>query len=201
MKDLILQNITKAYGHRKVLEQFSAVFPAGETTCILGPSGCGKTTLLRLILALETPDSGQILGQPDAMSVVFQENRLFESFTVLSNVTAVMTGHHRDRRSAAEICLSELGLVDSLHLPITALSGGMKRRVAIARALMVPTELLILDEPFSGLDNDTKAKVVDCVRRRTQGVTTLLVTHDMAEAQAMGAPRILTFPRQTKTPS
>lgn len=203
MRDLILRDISKSYGDRQVLTHFSAVFPAGETTCILGPSGCGKTTLLRLILALEQPDAGEILGRTQATSAVFQENRLFESFTALSNVAAVLSGSRRARQAAAGDCLTELGLGDSLHLPVAALSGGMKRRVAIARALMAPGGLLVLDEPFSGLDADTKAAVLYCVQCRSQGVTTILVTHDPGEAQALGA-RILHLPHpcaQAKTPS
>jgi NitT/TauT family transport system ATP-binding protein len=187
MRDLILQDLSKSYGSRRVLEHFSAVFPAGETTCILGPSGCGKTTLLRLILNLEQPDAGQILDRPPAASAVFQENRLFEAFTTLSNAAAVLAGSRRERHAAAQAVLTELGLGDSLHLPVTALSGGMKRRVAIARALLVPTELLVLDEPFTGLDAATKAEVLQCIRRRSRGITTLLVTHDPGEAQLLGA--------------
>ncbi len=203
MKDLILRDISKSYGDRRVLAQFSAICKAGEPTCILGPSGCGKTTLLRLILGLEQPDAGEILGTPQAASAVFQENRLFESFTALSNVAAVLSGSRRARHAAAEDCLAELGLGDSLHLPVSALSGGMKRRVAIARALVAHAGLLALDEPFTGLDADTKATVLHCVRRRSQGLITLLVTHDPGEAQALGA-RILHLPQlstQAKTPS
>ena len=187
MRDLILQDLSKSYGSRRVLEHFSAVFPAGETTCILGPSGCGKTTLLRLILALEQPDAGQILGRPPAVSAVFQENRLFEAFTTLSNAAAVLSGSRRERHAAAQAVLTELGLENSLYLPVTALSGGMKRRVAIARALLAPTELLVLDEPFTGLDAATKTGVLQCIRRHSRGITTLLVTHDPGEAQLLGA--------------
>lgn len=194
MRNLILQDISKFYGSHKVLEHFSAVFLAGETTCILGPSGCGKTTLLRLILALEQPDSGQILGRPLSVSAVFQENRLFESFSALSNAAAVLSGSRRMRHTAAQAVLTELGLGDSLHLPITALSGGMKRRVAIARALLAPAELLILDEPLTGLDAATKSMVLQCIQSHSRGITTLLVTHDPAEAKFLGA-KILSLPQ------
>ena len=170
MNDLILEQVTKGFGDHVVLQEFSARFPGGQCTCIMGPSGCGKTTLLRLILGLEQPDSGRILGQTFPMAAVFQENRLFEDFSALSNVTAVCP---RERRSEAAQHLTALGLGESLHAPVRTLSGGMKRRVAVARAVLAPGEILILDEPFTGLDRDTK------------GRTLLLVTHDPAERDAL----------------
>lgn len=182
MKDLVLEHVEKRYGDKVVLRDFSARFPGGECTCIMGPSGCGKTTLLRLILGLETPDGGQILGRSFPMAAVFQENRLFEDFSALSNVTAVCP---RERRPEAARHLMALGLGESLHAPVRTLSGGMKRRVAVARAVLAPGEILILDEPFTGLDRDTKAAVLKYLKAHTQGRTLLLVTHDPAERDAL----------------
>ncbi len=182
MNDLILQNICKAYGEKTVLKDFSHTFPAGKRTCIMGPSGCGKTTLLRIILGLETPDSGTFSGRPERVSTVFQENRLFEDFSALSNLAAVC--HHGDRQVMVDH-LTELGLGDSLHKPVRTLSGGMKRRVAIARAVLAPGELVILDEPFTGLDKDTKEMVLGYLKGHTQGRTLIIVTHDPAERDAL----------------
>lgn len=182
MKDLVLEHVEKRYGDKVVLRDFSARFPGGECTCIMGPSGCGKTTLLRLILGLETPDGGQILGRSFPMAAVFQENRLFEDFSALSNVTAVCP---RERRPEAARHLMALGLGESLHAPVRTLSGGMKRRVAVARAVLAPGEILVLDEPFTGLDRDTKAAVLAYLKDHTQGRTLLLVTHDPAERDAL----------------
>lgn len=182
MKDLVLEHVEKRYGDKVVLRDFSARFPGGECTCIMGPSGCGKTTLLRLILGLETPDGGQILGRSFPMAAVFQENRLFEDFSALSNVTAVCP---RERRPEAARHLMALGLGESLHAPVRTLSGGMKRRVAVARAALAPGEVLVLDEPFTGLDRDTKAAVLAYLKDHTQGRTLLLVTHDPAERDAL----------------
>lgn len=182
MKDLVLEHVEKRYGDKVVLRDFSARFPGGECTCIMGPSGCGKTTLLRLILGLETPDGGQILGRSFPMAAVFQENRLFEDFSALSNVTAVCP---RERRPEAARHLMALGLGESLHAPVRTLSGGMKRRVAVARAVLAPGEVLVLDEPFTGLDRDTKAAVLAYLKDHTQGRTLLLVTHDPAERDAL----------------
>lgn len=182
MTDLILEHIHKRYGEKVVLRDFSARFPAGTCTCIMGPSGCGKTTLLRLILGLEEADGGTISGRRFPMAAVFQENRLFEDFSALSNVSAVCA---RGSRQEAARQLSALGLAGSLHAPVRTLSGGMKRRVAIARAVLAPGELLILDEPFTGLDRDTKAVVLDYLKAHIQGRTLLLVTHDPAERDAL----------------
>ena len=182
MKDLVLEHIDKRYGEKVVLEDFSARFPAGACTCIMGPSGCGKTTLLRLILGLEAPDRGTITGRTFPLSAVFQENRLFEDFSALSNVTAVCT---RETRRAAAQHLADLGLADSLHAPVRTLSGGMKRRVAMARAVLAPGEILVLDEPFTGLDQDTRSVVLSYLKAHTQGRTLILVTHDPAERDAL----------------
>ena len=182
MKDLVLTNIRKAYGDNLVLDGFSASFPAGRCTCIMGPSGCGKTTLLRILLGLEAPDAGTMTGRPSRCSAVFQENRLFESFSALSNLSAVRKGREKEELLQH---LNELGLGESAYAPVSTLSGGMKRRVAIARAVLAPGDLLVLDEPFTGLDQETKAIVLSYVKHHTQGRTLVLVTHDPAERDAL----------------
>jgi NitT/TauT family transport system ATP-binding protein len=182
VNDLVLSRIEKRFGEKVVLHDFSAVFPAGSATCVMGPSGCGKTTLLRILLGLETPDSGTVTGRPQRVSAVFQENRLFEGFSPLANVSAVCPGVSREVIRAH---LTALGLEDSLSLPVRTLSGGMKRRVAIARAVLAPGDLLVLDEPFTGLDQDTKSHVLAYLRENTQGRTLVLVTHDPEEGAAL----------------
>ncbi len=178
MTDLILEHIEKHYGERVVLRDLSVRFPGGQRTCIMGPSGCGKTTLLRIILGLETADAGTIHGQTFPMSAVFQENRLFEAFSALSNVALV---HPHGSKQDAIRHLSDMGLGESLTLPVRMLSGGMKRRVAIARAVLAPGKVLILDEPFTGLDRDTKAIVLDYLKANTKDRTMIFVTHDPEE--------------------
>ena len=189
MTDLVLKSVCKRFGETVVLREFSAVFPAGTCTCVTGPSGCGKTTLLRLILGLEEADSGAVIGRPERVSAVFQENRLFEAFSAVSNVLAVCS--QRDKR-VVEAHLTELGLGDSLDKPVWTLSGGMKRRVAVARAVLAPGELIVLDEPFTGLDRDTKAVVLAYLKRHTKGRTLILVTHDPEERDAL-ADHVLTM--------
>lgn len=189
--DLCLSHLTKRYGDRLVLQDLSARFPAGQCTCIMGPSGCGKTTLLRLVLGLEQPDSGTICGPSGPVSAVFQENRLFPSFSALSNAALVLPRSDRDQAAAH---LTALGLGGSLTMPVSSLSGGMKRRVAIARAVLAPGELLVLDEPFTGLDRDTKALVLEYLRTNTKGRTLLLVTHDPDERDALAQQTLTMVP-------
>lgn len=151
----------------------------------MGPSGCGKTTLLNILLGLERTDRGTITGLPGRMSAVFQEERLCEDFSAVTNVRLVTGKSVSDEEIAR--CLSSLGLSGSTHVPVRELSGGMKRRVAIARAVLAEGELLILDEPFKGLDEATRETVAAEMRRRTIGKTVVMVTHDPAEAMMMEA--------------
>ena len=192
MPILEVKNIKKGFGDTDVLKGVSFSMERGQVLAIIGSSGSGKTTLLRIILGLEQPDHGTIQGQVRPVSAVFQENRLFEDFSALSNAAVVCP--KGDRQEAARH-LTALGLADSLSLPVRALSGGMKRRVSIARAVLAPGPLLVLDEPFTGLDRTTKAVVLDYLKRYTQGRTLLLVTHDPAERDAL-AHSTLQMPSQ-----
>lgn len=175
-QDIILSHICKSYGEKRVLEDVSAVFPAGDVSIIRGPSGAGKTTLLRLVMGLEKPDAGMVRGVPERISAVFQEDRLCEQMTVLQNVLAGCAG--RAERHLAEEHLRETGLAGSMLLPVSACSGGMKRRAAIVRAILAESELVVLDEPFAGLDPDTCAEIKAYIERHTAGKTVLLVSHE-----------------------
>lgn len=188
MSDIILSDITKSFDDKTVLNGVSFTFPAGSTTCIKGPSGCGKTTLLRIIAGLEQKDGGTISGVPEKISYVFQEDRLCEDFSAVSNITAV-TGWTLSKEKIREH-LSELGLEESARKPVRELSGGMKRRVAIARAVCYASELLILDEPFKGLDVKLRQSVMDYIKHHADGRTIICVTHDPAEADYMGGTLI-----------
>lgn len=185
MKNIEVRDLTKRFGEKRVLEGFSAIFPAGATTCVMGPSGCGKTTLLHILLGLEHADSGSIDGLPPRISAVFQEERLCEDFTAVTNVRLVTGRAVTD--TEIERCLAAFGLAGSTRVPVRELSGGMKRRVAIARAVLAEGDLLVLDEPFKGLDEGTRRLVADEVKRRTAGRTVVMVTHDPAEAVMMDA--------------
>ncbi len=182
--DIEVKNVYKSFENKPVLKGFSAHFPAGEMTCVMGPSGYGKTTLLNLIMGLMQPDSGSITGVPEKISAVFQEDRLCEDFSAVGNVRAV-TGK-RVPAAQIEAHLKELGLNDSMYVPVRTLSGGMRRRVALARAVLYGGDLLVLDEAFKGLDEETKRITMDYLRTHAKGKTVIAVTHDAEEAAYLG---------------
>lgn len=184
MSDIILDSVSKSYEGKTVLNGMSLVFKEGEITCIKGPSGCGKTTLLRILAGLTQKDSGKISGIPERISCVFQENRLCEDFSCVSNITAV-TGRSIKKETILDH-LAELELAGCANESVKNLSGGMKRRVAIARAVCYKSDLLLLDEPFKGLDDKLKLKVMDYVKAHAAGHTIICVTHDNFEAEYMG---------------
>lgn len=188
MNDIIIKDLCKSFGEKKVLEGFSATFQAGSASCIMAPSGAGKTTLLSIMQGFTAPDSGSITGNDVKMSAVFQEDRLCEDFGAVSNVR-FSCGSGKNKKSKEEIvaCLESLGLGDSLDKPVREFSGGMKRRVAIARALMADYELLFLDEPFKGLDGEMRASVAGYIRTAAAGKTVIAVSHDETEAELLGA--------------
>lgn len=187
---IILQNINKSFGEKAVLSDFTHIFDTASRTCIMGASGSGKTTLLNIILGLSKVDSGDVSGVPENISAVFQEDRLCEPYSAVLNVFAV-TGKEVSEDKIVSI-LRELGLDRSEHLPVSTLSGGMRRRVALARALLARSELIILDEPFKGLDEETRESVISVVNKYTEGKTLIVATHDERDANALGA-EILTI--------
>lgn len=184
MEDIRLKALTKRYGDITALPPVTARFPAEETMVLLGPSGCGKTTLFRLLMGLERPTAGSISGVPENISAVFQENRLLPEFSALTNIRLV-TGNRVGEEDILSL-LRSLGLGDWAHKPVKELSGGMGRRVAIARALLHPAELVLMDEPFKGLDTETRERVMALVQRCCRARTLLLITHDPAEAVFFG---------------
>ena len=176
-----LENICKSYGDLNVLQDFNLEIEEDHSYVLTGPSGCGKTTLVRILLSLEEPDSGKVHFMGDYKypylnaGVVFQENRLCEAFTPVQNV--VMVNRKNSDKVAREELLRLLP-ADCLDKPVSQLSGGMKRRVAIVRACCIPSDMLILDEPFTGLDSENRNKVIKYIREK-QGRNPLLITaHD-----------------------
>ena len=169
---ITLSNICKAYGERRVLRGVTLDIPQG-VTCLMGPSGCGKTTLLRILTGLEAPDCGEITGVPARIAMVFQEDRLVDSLTVRANLRLALGAGYDP--------------ADALRRTVGALSGGMKRRVALARALLYDAPLLVLDEPFKGLDETTARQCMDALARRAAGRAVLLVTHDAQDGDYLHA--------------
>lgn len=184
--DIVIKNICKAYDDKKVLDNFSCIIKENCVTAIMGKSGCGKTTLASIIMGTESFDSGSITGlDGKKLSVVFQEDRLCENLSAVSNARLVC--NTKVSRKEIVQTLKEIGLADSLNQPVRELSGGMKRRVAIVRALVADYDVIIFDEPFKGLDEKTKAIVIEFVKAKIKGKTMILITHERNDAQIFKA--------------
>ncbi len=180
-----IENLCKSYGELMIFERFSHAFPEGRISCVLGPSGRGKTTLLRLIAGLEAPDSGEIWGMEGRRAaMVFQEDRLFMSLSAERNV--LLTARPGFTRADARALLEELGL-EARSTPVREYSGGMRRRVAIARALAAEYEVLLLDEPFAGLDEGTRERAIQAIRKHSAGRTVICATHGQEDAAKLEA--------------
>jgi NitT/TauT family transport system ATP-binding protein len=183
---ITLQNVTLSYRDSKtvktVLDDVSLHIPAGKTTVIMGPSGCGKTTLLRLMSGLIEPISGNVTRETDSISYLFQDPALLPWLTAVENVNLVLSDTKQTLTKARE-WLTRIGLEGEANTYPSALSGGMRQRVALARALSTDAELLLLDEPFRGMDEELHAKMRDLIRTCRQGKTTVIVTHDAQDAE------------------
>jgi len=154
------------------------------------PSGWGKTTLLRILMGLDTPTAGRVRGVGRA-AAVFQEDRLCPQLTALQNVTLVLPGSEKQYKGQIEAEFQQLGMdTAALALPAARLSGGQKRRTALLRALWAPSDTLLLDEPFTGMDPDTLAAAAALLRTRCGTEPVLLATHDREAIRLLGWPVI-----------
>lgn len=191
-----LINVSKKFSnpHKVILKNVNLNIKKGEFVCILGSSGVGKSTLLNMVAGLEKASSGQVLMNEKVINgpgkdrvVMFQEAALFPWLTVSENVQfgdKIAGVSLEEREKKALKYLSMVNLAEYKDYRISQLSGGMKQRVALARALAMNSEVLLMDEPFSALDIDTKRKLweeVDRIRRKTKK-TVLMVTHSVEEA-------------------
>jgi iron(III) transport system ATP-binding protein len=191
---LVVEAVSHAYDGRGVLEAASLRVQPGEILCLLGPSGCGKTTLLRLVAGLEALQTGRVvidgtdvtLWPPErrGIGLVFQDFALFPHLSALDNVAFGIAG---DRARAGEV-LRRLGMEDYAGAFPHTLSGGQQQRIALARALAPQPRVMLLDEPFSGLDTGLRARLRDDTLHllKSSGAATILVTHDPEEAMFMG---------------
>lgn len=178
-----IKDLTFKRDDKIIFENLDLALPDRGIVCICGPSGCGKSTLLRLLCGLEAPDTGSIDIIKSA-SVVFQENALLPWATVLENVTLPLNEQNICR---ARDALDAVELSDALSLYPPQLSGGMARRVAIARALAFDGDVLLLDEPFNGLESALWTRICENIRRQYANRLVILITHHLAEAEAFGA--------------
>lgn len=181
---ITVHELSKRFGEHAVFERFSCQIPLDGNTVLRGASGSGKTTLLRLLAGLLTPDSGEIRGLDKLRpAFVFQEDRLLPWYTAEKNVSLVS-----DEARAAAL-LTRLGLGEALREKPAALSGGMKRRVAIARALAFHGDMLLLDEPFSGLDDEAKQRAAEALH--ASGLPIIAAVHSDEESALLRAKTIL----------
>ncbi|PHV70860.1 sulfate transporter [Sporanaerobium hydrogeniformans] len=187
---ITLKEICKTYDKEPVLDHLSLSISKGQTTCLMGSSGCGKTTLANLLLGLLKPDKGSITGlDTSQIAAVFQEDRLCENLNSIKNIAIVCPKSVSKKQILTH--LLEVGLTETDSMkPVSELSGGMKRRVALVRALITSNQMIILDEPFKGLDTTTKGQVIAYIKKYTQGKTLLIITHDKEDVALLDAQLI-----------
>lgn len=183
--NIIIENISKSFNAIPVLNSVSLKIPLGKITAILGPSGTGKTTLLRLIAELDKPDSGLIKGvSQKETAYMFQESRLFPWMTALENIACVIHKKNSTALKEAAEWLEKVKLTQDGNKYPSELSGGMNRRIALARTLAYRKPLILLDEPFYGLDAGLKSEIMTMTGNETTGKTVIFITHDLIEAES-----------------
>lgn len=204
---LRLQGVRKAFGSQVVLAGVDLSIEAGRTTVVIGPSGCGKSVLLKHMVGLIRPDAGRVffherdvtaLGEKQMVDVrrrigfLFQGAALFDSMTVMQNICFPMEAHNvgtrPERQHRAKEVLALVGLKDIEDRWPESLSGGQKKRVALARAIALRPEVILYDEPTTGLDPVRSDLINELILRlqRTLGTTAVVVTHDLASARKVG---------------
>ncbi|MCO8145571.1 ABC transporter ATP-binding protein [Rhodovulum tesquicola] len=198
---LEIQNITRVFGGRTVVDDVSLKVMPGQVTCLLGPSGCGKSTTLRVIAGVDMQDSGNIFIDgnlvcdtvfrlpPERRSVglMFQDFALFPHLSVAENVAFGLTGSRAEKRRRVEQLLERVDLLGHIDDYPHQLSGGEQQRVALVRALAPRPKIMLMDEPFSGLDNRLRDEIRDDTLSvlKEEGAAVLLVTHEPDEAMRM----------------
>ncbi|MBL4927106.1 ABC transporter ATP-binding protein [Fuscibacter oryzae] len=198
---LEIRNLTRSFAGRAVVDDVSLTVAAGQVTCLLGPSGCGKSTTLRMIAGVETPDSGQIVidGAPvfanglalpperRGVGLMFQDFALFPHLTVADNIAFGLTAAREAKARRVDELLERVNLTGFGPKHPHQLSGGEQQRVALARALAPRPRVMLMDEPFSGLDNRLRDGIRDATLEvlKDEGAAVLLVTHEPDEAMRM----------------
>ncbi|KYH34139.1 aliphatic sulfonates import ATP-binding protein SsuB [Clostridium tepidiprofundi DSM 19306] len=188
---LQIRNLYKSFSTLKIFKNFNMTIHKNKINCILGPSGCGKTTLLNIIAGLESIDSGALVGfENKSLSFIFQEPRLLEWMTVWDNIDFVLKDifPKQKRQYIITNYLKTVDLLEFKNYYPKELSGGMKQRVSIARAFAYPSDILIMDEPFKGLDNKLKNTLIKSFLRLwlDDKRTIIFVTHDIDESLLLG---------------
>ena len=185
---LTIEHLTKQFGEKTLFQDLCLTVDGPAV--LWAPSGWGKTTLLRILMGLDTPTAGRVRGVGRA-AAVFQEDRLCPQLTALQNVTLVLPGSEKQYKEQIRADFQQLGMdAAALALPAARLSGGQKRRTALLRALWAPSDTLLLDEPFTGMDPDTLAAAAALLRTRCGTEPVLLATHDREAIRLLGWPVI-----------
>lgn len=188
-----LENVSKAFGKTQVLRGFSASFADGEAVCVMGRSGLGKTTLARVVMGLEKPDAGAVRGaKGKRFAAAFQEDRLVERLSAEGNLRFACGAALNEAKMHAAFAAVGLTQQD-VEKPVSELSGGQRRRVALLRALLAPSDVVVLDEPFKGLDEAAREAAAAYVRHAQAGRALLCITHEEGDAALLGA-RVFRLP-------
>ncbi|MBQ8038361.1 MAG: ATP-binding cassette domain-containing protein [Lachnospiraceae bacterium] len=174
-ENIVLTNCAVSYGKEPVLSNINGEFEQGKIYAITGESGIGKTTFLKLLWSLIKTDEGEVSGTECIGAGVFQENRLFEEYTAVENIFA--TGQCQKSETEVMSVLAELLPQEAMQKPVKEYSGGMKRRVDVARAMLSNSPVILLDEPFAGLDEGTKSRMISFIKKYRDNRTILFTTH------------------------
>jgi phospholipid/cholesterol/gamma-HCH transport system ATP-binding protein len=209
---VLVKGLRKSFGKQTVLDGINFSVRAGETVAVLGRSGTGKSVLLKLLIGLEKPDSGsiRILGQEIAgldmdalneirkkMGFLFQQSALYDSLSVEQNVEFPLRRHSKlaegERKQRVRELLSNVGLEGDLKKMPSEISGGMQKRVALARALALGPEVVLFDEPTTGLDPVTASEIGNLIvdLQKQHHITSVVVTHDMHAAKKFSDRMVL----------
>ena len=205
---ITLQNISKTYYTKQketlAIDNFSITIPKNKIIAIIGPSGCGKSTLLNIIGGLEKKTNGNIIKKKNLkIGYMFQNDCLFPWLTILDNCTLglkIKKELTKEKEQYIINLLTSYGLKDFINSYPNNLSGGMRQRVALIRTLAINPDILLLDEPFSSLDFDTRLLIADDVYKiiKKEQITTILITHDIEEAISFADEVIVLSKRPTK---
>lgn len=187
-----IKHLGKSYKEKRVYEDFNITLKKQAISVLMGPSGSGKTTLLRILAGLEPYECGQILGLTHKKAAfVFQEDRLMPWLTVRENIEYVLedTMPERIKKEKVDQMIEKMQLTSVADEFVPSLSGGMKRRVALGRAFAYEGDLMLLDEPFKGLDDCLKGDIIEVLLAywHKQKPTIICVTHDLEEAKRLGS--------------